>query len=200
MAIDNLNTGKEIIDATRNAVIEAAENVSNIIEEHDAAAHHEVFYQSAEFWVAAAFVLVVILLARPISKIIMKMINDNIADIKERIQESVNLQSEAQKLLASYERKFQNVNEEADTILKRSQNEIDYMRKAALSKLEQEMKQREAEVEERLQAAKDKASSEISQFAGSLSIKAVKKALHDSLTAKDLSKLIDTSLQNLEKL
>ncbi len=200
MAIDNLNTGKEIIDATRNAVIEAAENVSNIIEEHEAAAHHEIFYQGAEFWVAAAFVLVVILLARPISKIIMKMINNNITNIQERIQESVDLQSEAQKLLASYERKFKNVNEEVEAIIKRSQNEIDYIRKAELSKLEQEMKQREDEVDERLQAAKNKASSEISQFAGNLSIKAVKTALHKGLTTKDLSNLIDTSLKNLEKL
>lgn len=76
MAVEAATPGKEIIDATQNAVIEAAENVANIIDNTAAELdrHHEVFYQSAEFWVAMAFVLVVAALARPIGRTVVALL------------------------------------------------------------------------------------------------------------------------------
>lgn len=78
MAVEAATPGKEIIDATQNAVIEAAENVANIIDNTAAEldGHHEVFYQSAEFWVAMAFVLVVAALARPIGRTVVALLKN----------------------------------------------------------------------------------------------------------------------------
>ena len=65
MTTENINSGKEIIDAAQNAVMQAADDVSGIIENtaEQLHGHEEIFYQSAEFWVGVAFVLVVLLLA-----------------------------------------------------------------------------------------------------------------------------------------
>lgn len=202
MATETLNTGKNIIDATQNAVIEAAENVSNIIEEHEhlQQAAHEAFYAGAEFWVAVAFVLTILLLSRPIYKALNGMLNKRIEYISRRLESAAQLQNDAAKLLASYEHKFRNVDKEAEAILKKSQNEIEYLRKASLSRLEQDMAQKEKETAEKLQNAKDKASQEISALAGRLGIKAVRTVLQRNLQDKQQDNLIDASIKRISQL
>lgn len=196
MTMENSN----IINATQNAVIEAAENMSNIIDEHISDHSHEVFYLSAEFWVATAFVITVLLLFKPIYKALNGMISKRIEYIRRRLENAAEIQNDAEKLLASYERKFRNVKKEAEAILRKSQNEIDYIRKASLSRLEQDMSQKEKDVAEKLQGAKDKASQEISDAASSLSIKAVRAIIKNKLTTKDFTKLIDQSIKKLEQI
>ena len=131
MSMEKINSGKNLIDATQNAVIEAAENVSNMIEGLNTTneVQHEIFYLSAEFWVATAFVLTIILLSRPIYKALKSMIRQRIEYIRKRLESAEQLQNDAENLLASYERKFRNVNQEVEAILKKSQKEIDYYNK-----------------------------------------------------------------------
>lgn len=202
MSMEKISTGKELIDATQNAVIEAAENVSNMIEglQNTATTEHEVFYLSAEFWVAAAFVLTIILLSRPIYKAVQNMINQRIAYIRKRLENAEQLQADAEKLLASYERKFRNVDQEVENIIKKSQNEIDYLKKSSLSRLEQEMAAKEKDTLDKLSEAKNKASQEISFMAGKLSIKAIRTAVSQNLNDNDISHLIDCSIQKIEKI
>lgn len=202
MAVEAATPGKEIIDATQNAVIEAAENVANIIDNTAAEldGHHEVFYQSAEFWVAMAFVLVVAALARPIGRTVVALLKKRIARIIARIREASALQEDAQKLLADYEKKFLNAESEAATILKKAEKEVDYFKTESLSKLEQDMRQKEKDAEDRLTSAKEKASQEIASLTSELTIKAVKKALVKHLDDAAQSTLIDNSIALLGKL
>ena len=202
MAVEAATPGKEIIDATQNAVIEAAENVANIIDNTAAEldGHHEVFYQSAEFWVAMAFVLVVAALARPIGRTVVRLLKKRIARIIARIREASALQEDAQKLLADYEKKFLNAESEAAAILKKAEKEVDYFKTESLSKLEQDMRQKEKDAEDRLTSAKEKASQEIASLTSELTIKAVKKAVAKHLDKAAQSKLIDNSIALLSKL
>ncbi len=202
MAVEAATPGKEIIDATQNAVIEAAENVANIIDNTAAEldGHHEVFYQSAEFWVAMAFVLVVAALARPIGRTVVALLKKRIARIIARIREASALQEDAQKLLADYEKKFLNAESEAAAILKKAEKEVDYFKTESLSKLEQDMRQKEKDAEDRLTSAKEKASQEIASLTSELTIKSVKKAVAKHLDKAAQSKLIDNSIALLSKL
>ena len=201
MTTETLNTSSDIINATQNVVIEAVENVAEMIENPNPipAPAHEVFYKGAEFWVAVAFVVTVLLLCRPIFKVIKNMISKNIDAIQNRIDNAAQLQEDAEKLLASYERKFRNAKKEAEAILKKSQNEIDYFRKASLSRMEQEVAQKEKDMAEKLQNAKASALQEISEAAGNLSIKAVRELLQTKLNNKDIDALIDNSIKKLDK-
>ena len=97
----------EIIDATQNAVLNAAETVADVIETtaQEIGGHEEVFYQSAEFWVAMSFVLVVVGLARPIGKVLHSLLQKRGENIAERISSAATMKEDAQKLLAQYEKK-----------------------------------------------------------------------------------------------
>lgn len=202
MTTENINSGKEIIDAAQNAVMQAADDVSGIIENtaEQLHGHEEIFYQSAEFWVGVAFVLVVLLLAGPIGRLVRSMLNKRIDNITKRIHDAAELRDEAQKLLADYEKKFLNADKEAQAILNKSQKEIKYFKKENLAKLEEEMKIKEKEAEDRITASKEKAAREISDLTSELTIKTVKAAIVKNLDAKTQNKLIDDSISLITRL
>ncbi len=202
MTNENINSGKEIIDAAQNAVMQAADDVSGIIENtaEQLHGHEEIFYQSAEFWVGVAFVLVVLLLAGPIGRLVRSMLNKRIDNITKRIHDAAELRDEAQKLLADYEKKFLNADKEAQAILNKSQKEIEYFKKENLAKLEEEMKIKEKEAEDRITASKEKAAREISDLTSELTIKTVKAAIVKNLDAKTQNKLIDDSISLITRL
>lgn len=202
MTTENINSGKEIIDAAQNAVMQAADDVSGIIENtaEQLHGHEEIFYQSAEFWVGVAFVLVVLLLAGPVGRLVRSMLNKRIDNITKRIHDAAELREEAQKLLADYEKKFLNADKEAQAILNKSQKEIEYLKKENLAKLEEEMKIKEKEAEDRITASKEKAAREISDLTSELTIKTVKAAIVKNLDAKTQNKLIDDSISLITRL
>ncbi len=202
MTTENINSGKEIIDAAQNAVMQAADDVSGIIENtaEQLHGHEEIFYQSAEFWVGVAFVLVVLLLAGPVGRLVRSMLNKRIDNITKRIHDAAELRDEAQKLLADYEKKFLNADKEAQAILNKSQKEIEYLKKENLAKLEEEMKIKEKEAEDRITASKEKAAREISDLTSELTIKTVKAAIVKNLDAKTKNKLIDDSISLITRL
>ena len=202
MTTENINSGKDIIGAAQNAVMQAADDVSGIIENtaEQLHGHEEIFYQSAEFWVGVAFVLVVLLLAGPVGRLVRSMLNKRIDNITKRIHDAAELRDEAQKLLADYEKKFLNADKEAQAILNKSQKEIEYLKKENLAKLEEEMKIKEKEAEDRITASKEKAAREISDLTSELTIKTVKAAIVKNLDAKTQNKLIDDSISLITRL
>ena len=195
MTTETTTTGNDIIDATQNAVISAAENVSEIIEKTSENIHgHGPFYHNPEFWVALAFILVVLCLAKPVGKIVHAMLTKRIDNITNRIHEAANLQDDAQKLLSEYEKKFKNAQAEADAILEKSQKEIEFLKKENMAKLEKEMKIKEKEAADRLESSKEKATQEITALASNLTIKAIKTAVTAKLDEKTKDRLIDDSI------
>lgn len=186
----------EIIDATQNAVLNAAETVADVIgtTAQEIGGHEEVFYQSAEFWVAMSFVLVVVGLARPIGKVLHSLLQKRGENIAERISSAATLKEDAQKLLAQYEKKYREAEQEAQEILSRSEKEINFFKKESMSKLEAEMANKERDAKARIAAAQDKAVKEISAMTSEVTIKAVKDVLRRQLTEKEIDRLIDESI------
>lgn len=196
------STGKELLDATQSAVINAASNVGEVIEKtaHAAGGHEGPFYQNAEFWVGMAFIAVVVLLFKPISKVVGSMIHKRIEDIKKRIDDSSGLLDDAQKLLADYERKYRNAKKEAQAILEKSKKQIDYIKNENMSRLEQDMRSKEKDAEDRINSSQENADKELTELAASLTISTVKQALLDNLSEKTQDKLIDDSISAVGKL
>lgn len=193
---------KEIIDATQNAVLNAVSNVAAAVDNtvQELSNHNqEPFYLEAEFWVGAAFVLVVLLLMRPVGKALLGMLRGRAETIRNRIDEAVALKEEAQKLLADYERKFRGVEKEVSAILTKSEREIEAVKKENLANLEHEMTQKEQEAKARLKVAEDAALREIASKTSDLTMQAVRRILDDSLDERALSQLIDKSIANLEE-
>ena len=188
----------EIIDAMQDAVLNVV-NASVSTAQELASHHHEPFYLSAEFWVAMSFVLTVVVLFKPVGKMVVKGFKKRSLAISKRIADAVSLKEDAQRMLAEYERKFRDAEKETQNILLRSEKEIEVMKKDALAKLDAEMKTREADAKMRLKTAEERASKEIASKTAEITISVVKTILNDSLDEKALDQLIDLSIDELEK-
>ncbi len=196
---NGVGANREIIDATQNAVLDAANVVADVIEKTslEVGAHHGPFYMNAEFWVAMSFVVVVVLFAMPIGKIVRKMLKKRSSLIARRLEDATNLKVEAQKLLAEYERKYRHAKQEAQEILSRAEKEVNLLRKDSLNKLENSMKIKEQEAQLRIQSAQDKAVEDVAKVVINKTTKLVKKVISENIDAKTQDVLIDNSIKKL---
>ncbi len=202
MATGQMMTNSEMMETTQNAVFDAAGAVAQVVEnvEHEVSGHGGAFYENPEFWVGLAFVLVVLMLARPIGRIVNAMLNKRIEAIADRITEAQKLNEDAQKLLAEYEKKFLNAEKEAKNILRKSEREIELLKDERLKKLEAEMNMKQKEAEQRIKTAQESAVKEITALASEMTIKALKEVLAKSLDKKSQTKLIDESIKTIANL
>ena len=190
------------IEEAQTAVMNAVDNVSEMITETQQISefdnhHYEVFYKSPEFWVGMAFVLVVVVLIKPISKMVKSALINRRQGIIDRINEAEKLRDEAQELLAQYERKFLHAKDEAQEILDKSSAEIKNLTEYELQKMEKELAIRQKEVDRTIDSAIEKTKNEVNLLASTKAINMVKVYIADTLDKKHHTKLIDNSIKNI---
>ncbi len=202
MAAEQTLNNREILDATQNAVIDAAGSVVQVVEnvEQEISGHGGVFYENPEFWVAVAFVLVVAVLAKPVARLLNEMLNRRIEAIADRITEAQKLNEDAQKMLAEYEKKYLNAEKEARNILRKSEKEIEFLKEDRLKKLEADMEMKQKEAEQRIKTAQEAAMKEITTLTSEMTIRVLKEVLAKNLDKKAQDRLIEASIKEISKL
>ncbi len=197
-------SGQDIIDATQNAIIDAAENVSEAIVATGKTAATELpaepFYLEIHFWVGVAFVLAILCIIKPIYKFVKAALLRRIDKVVSDIANATQLRDDAQALLADYERKFVNAQDEAQKLIEKSRKNMQNIKKRELATLKTELQNKEKEAERRIAAATEKTKAEINLFAGRASIDLAQKVINRYLQITDKSKLIDDAIAELDKL
>ncbi len=183
-------------------LLDAVEHGASIVENapHEIAHGHGPFYSTPEFWVGVSFVLVILLLSKPVGKLLKSMLHKRIDNIKKRITDANTLKTDAQKLLAEYEKKLSTASNEAKNILKKTENQIALIKKEGIEKLEAQAKIKEREASSRIDSSKKAASEEIIKLTTTLSINAAKIAISQTADNKAQDKLINDSIDYLSKL
>lgn len=126
------------------------------------------------------------------------MLDKRAEGIKSELDEARALREEAQTLLASYERKQKEVQEQADRIVAHAKNEA----AAAAAQAKEDLK---ASIARRLKAADDQIASaeanavkEVRDTAVAIAIAAAKDVIAKQMTATEANKLIDASIAEVE--
>lgn len=202
-ALAPLPRGQEIIDATQSIIIDAAENVSEAIGTAGKTAVAELpeapFYTEVHFWVGVAFILAILSVIKPIYKFVKLALQRRIKKVIDDIEGASKLRDDAQELLANYERKFINAQKEAETMLEKSQRNIENLKKFETNKLKNELQNKMKETERRIAAATEKTKAEINFSASKASVDLAHKAINQYLQNTDKSKLIDEAIAELDK-
>jgi len=160
----------------------------------------EIFYQSAEFWVSIAFVLVVACLFVPISRVVRNLIEQRISRIRTELQDAENLKTDAQKLYADYERKFANIDKEVADIVASQQEVIAKTKEKKTLELKQMMQRKQDETEARVEQSFAQAKAEINTLICNKAFNILTKAIKKNLKKTDYNKLIDASITNIGKI
>lgn len=195
-------SGHDLIDATQNAIMDAAENVSEAIGVAGNAVTElpeSPFYTEVHFWVGVAFVLAILCIIKPIVKFSKAGLQRRINKVVEDIDNAAKLRDDAQELLANYERKFVNAQDEAQQMLAKARSNMQNIKKRETERLKIELKNKERETERRIAAATEKTKAEINTSASKASVDLAYRAINRYLQVTDKSKLIDEAIAELDK-
>ena len=154
--------------------------------------------QMAEFWVAIAFVVfVLILLYYKVPALVAKSLDDRSEAIRKELDEARRLREEAQNLLADYQKKHRNVGQEADTILELARDEAEAFAQETRANLKDMLERRTRQAEDKIARAEAQAVDEVRAAAIELAVAAAEKILREKASGAGGVALIDQSIRDL---
>lgn len=151
----------------------------------------------AEFWVAVAFVILVVAVARKIWGGATTALDNRAGQIKDELDEAKRLREEAQHALAEYKRLQRDAAQEAEEILRLASNEADIMRERARDDLTQAVQRREEQAVARIAQAESEATQQVRDLAVDIAVAATGKVLQDNLQGDAGNQVIDKAIKDL---
>ncbi len=154
-------------------------------------------FSNPTFWVAVAFVLFVVAVWKPISKMLTQALDDRADRIRADIYKATKLREEAQALLAEYQKKQRDALKDAEAIVAAAKAEAEALSKQAVADLEASLKRREQLALQRIAQAEVQATADVRAAAVDLAMAATRKILTDKLDAGRQEALIDAAIKEL---
>lgn len=117
--------------------------------------------------------------------------------IRNELDEARRLREEAQALLASYQRKQKEAEEQAESIVKQARSDAENMATQARKDLAERLERRAAQAEAKIVNAEAQAMGEVKAKAADLALNTAETLLRTKLTAADKSKLIQDGIKQM---
>ncbi len=117
--------------------------------------------------------------------------------IRTELEEARRLREEAQTLLASYERKQKEVEEQAQQIIANAKAEAEHAAVQAKAELEKSIARRLKAADEQIASAEASAMKEVRDRAVTVAIKAASEIIAKKMTAKSSGSLIDDAIRQV---
>ncbi|AJE45471.1 F0F1 ATP synthase subunit B [Celeribacter indicus] len=165
---------------------------------------------AGEFWtltntnliVLLGFIVFILLLVwKKVPALLGRMLDERAAGIRRDLEEARALREEAQSILASYERKQREVQDQADAIVAQAKKDAEAAAEKARGDLKTSIARRLAAAEEQIAAAEAAAVREVRDTAITVATAAAADVIAKKMTAEDASTLIDASIAEVgEKL
>lgn len=153
--------------------------------------------ESAEFWVAVAFVLFVVLAYRPVSRQVVAGLDARSERIRAEIGEAEALREQAQKLLAEYKRKQRDALKEAEAIVEHAQAEARRVRVQAEKDLEAALARREQAALDKIAQAEAHALREVHNQAVDVALSATARLIAENLDKERSEALVGQAIRDL---
>ena len=143
-------------------------------------------------------VFVGILLYFKVPSLIMGMLDKRADDIQSELDEARALREEAQSLLASYERKQREVQDQADRIVAAAKEEATVAAEQARADLETSLARRIAAAEDQIESARASAIKDVRDQSVTIAIAAAQTVIADQMSAEAANDLIESGIAEVE--
>ncbi len=155
--------------------------------------------KNTDFIVLLAFILFVgVLFYFKVPTLLAGMLDKRAEGIKSELDEARSLREEAQTLLASYERKQKDVQDQADRIVAAAKQEAETAAEQARADLAKSLERRIAAAEEQIDSAQAAAIRDVRDQSITIAIAAARDVIAKQMTAADANNLIDESIAVVE--
>jgi F-type H+-transporting ATPase subunit b len=153
----------------------------------------------ATFWAFVALVIFLgIVFYMKVPGMISKSLDDRADKIRNELDEARRLREEAQQLLADYQRKRKEAEQEAGDIVAAAKREADQLVVEAQKRTEEYVARRTALAEQKISQAERDAVNEVRASAVDIAVEAARKLLGDKVDAKTGADLFKSSLQQVK--
>jgi len=154
----------------------------------------------AEFWVAAAFVVFVAGLGYlGVHKLVIRALDQRRDRIKAELDEASRLKSEAMQLLADYQRKRQQADSEAQSIIAGAKAEAERLAIEAKAKAEDFVARRTKMAETKIAQAEAQAIADVRGAAADAAVAAAGTILTEQAKGKIASELVAKGIEDVRK-
>ena len=143
-------------------------------------------------------VFIGILLYFKVPSLIMGMLDKRADDIQSELNEARALREEAQSLLASYERKQREVQEQADRIVAAAKEEATVAAEQARADLEVSLARRMAAAEDQIDSARASAIKDVRDQSVTIAVAAARTVIADQMSASAANDLIEAGIAEVE--
>ncbi|MFA8387071.1 MAG: F0F1 ATP synthase subunit B [Pelagibaca sp.] len=150
---------------------------------------------NTDFIVTIGFLIFIgVLVYFKVPSLLMGMLDKRAEGIRNDLDEAKALRDEAQALLATYERRQREVQEQADRIVAHAKDEAVLAGEQAKADLERSIARRIATAEDQIASAQAGAVKEVRDRAIAVAISAARDVVAKQMTAKDAAKSIDDAI------
>lgn len=154
---------------------------------------------NTNFVVLLAFILFIgVLIYFKVPGLLGGMLDKRAEGIQSELDEARALREEAQTILASYERKQKEVQEQASRIVAAAQEDASMAAEKAKDDLKKSIARRLAAAEEQIESAQASAVKEVRDQAIVIAVAAAKDVIAKQMTAADGNKLIDDAIAQVQ--
>lgn len=155
-------------------------------------------FTDPSFWVGLAFLLVVALVFKPISKAVSATLDGRAAKIREQIEEARKLREDAQAVLAGYQSKQRDAMAEAEKIIAQAKAEAARMKTEAEADLARALERREEQALERISQSEAQALEQVRSTAVDVALSAAETLIRENLDDGKKRALTDQAIGELQ--
>ena len=153
----------------------------------------------ASFWATVALVLFfALIIYLKVPGMLTKALDDRSDKIRNDLEEARRLREEAQQLLAEYQRKRKEAEQEAESIVAAAKHEAETMAKEAEQKTEDYIARRTALAEQKIAQAEGQALAEVRTAAVDLAVEAAEAVIQNKMTGDASADMFKSSLAELK--
>lgn len=154
---------------------------------------------TADFWVLVSFLLFfAVLFYFGVPKLITGALDDRADKIRSELDDARRLREEAQQLLADYQRKAREADEEAKIIIDQAKREAEALAEETRKATAESLERRTKLAEDKIARAETQAVQDVRRTAVNAAIEAAETILRDKVSGNTADKLIDDALSDLK--
>lgn len=169
-------------------------------EVHEATAEHETvpLWQDTSLWVLVAFVIVIGIMAKAgVHKTIAGGLDKRAQKIADELEQARKLRDEAQELLAQYQRRQREAEEEAKGIIEQAKKDAQRLAAESREKIAEQIERRAKAAEDKIARAEAQAIAEVRGQAADLAIETAREIIRSRMDKGAQSALVEKSIDGL---
>lgn len=158
------------------------------------------FHLDPTFWVAVCVLLFLALIIwKGAFKALGQALDDRAAKIEAELDEAKRLRNDAQAVLADYQRKQKEAEEQAEEIIKQARHDAETMAAKARKDMTERLERRAAMAEAKIASAEAQALAEVRAKAAEIAVEAAESLLRSNLKSADHTRIVTDGIAQMGK-